>query len=91
MMKKIFKVVFAALLGWLFAGGIDLDDIAFRRNVRKLKGEKWFKELSGNGLYYERIYHNPELQAYVNQKGRVERILADSRERERFVSMIVQN
>lgn len=82
------KVVAAVILGLIFSGGIDLDDIKFRRSIIRLKKEKWFKELSDDGCYYESIYKNEEFKNYVTKNGMVEKVIHDLEERERFLSFI---
>jgi hypothetical protein len=87
-MKNFFKFRGAFVLGLLFSGAVDLDDLKFRRNIGKLKKEKWFKELSDNGRFYESIYQNEALKEYLTQKGIVERILHDKDEKEQFLRFI---
>ena len=87
-MKNLFKVIAAVILGLLFSGGIDLDDLKFKRNIRKLKKEKWFKELCDDGRYYESIFQNEELKDYLTGERIVEKILHTKEEKERFLSFI---
>ena len=87
-MKNAGKVILSIILGWLFSGGIDLDDITFQRNIRKLKKEKWFKKLSDDGYYYENIYHNPNLKGNITKKGIVNKIIQDQEERDYFLKLI---
>lgn len=87
-MRNFFKVVAAVILGLLFSGGIDLDDIKFHRSIRRLKKEKWFKELSDDGRYYESIYQNEEFKNYITKNGIVEKVIHDFDERERLLSFI---
>lgn len=87
-MRNFFKVIVAFLLGLFLSGAVDLDDLKFRRNIRKLKKEQWFKEFSDNGRYYESIYQNQALKNYLTQKGIVQRILQDKDERETFLGFI---
>lgn len=69
-------------------GGIDLDDIKFRKNIKKLNRESWFRELSDNGIYYEKIYQNQEFQNYLCQDNIVEKVINDEKERSYLISMI---
>ncbi|KIL50609.1 hypothetical protein KP78_06100 [Jeotgalibacillus soli] len=69
-------------------GGIDLDDIKFRKNIKKLKRESWFRELSDNGIYYEKIYQNQEFQYYLRQDNIVEKVINDEKERSYLISLI---
>ena len=87
-MRNFFKLIGAFLLGLFLSGAVELDDLKFRRNIRKLKKEQWFKEFSDNGRYYESIYQNPALKDYLTQKGIIERILQDKDEKEKFLSFI---
>jgi hypothetical protein len=87
-MKNFFKFIAAFILGLLFSGGLDMDDIKFQRNIRKLKKEKWFKDMSDNGRYYESIYHNQELKNYLITNGITDKIINNKEERERFLSFI---
>jgi hypothetical protein len=87
-MKNFFKVIAAVILGLLFSGGIDLDDLKFKRSIRKLKKEKWFKELCDDGRYYESIFQNEELKDYLTGERIVEKILHNKEEKERFLSFI---
>ncbi|MEH7883912.1 hypothetical protein V7654_06260 [Bacillus sp. JJ1609] len=87
-MKNFLKVIVAVILGLLFSGGIDLDDLKFKRNIRKLKKEKWFKELCADGRYFESIYQNEELKDYLTGERIVEKILHNKEEKESFISFI---
>ncbi len=87
-LKLIFGIVFSIILGFIFSGGFDLDDIKFSRNIRKLKKERWFKELSDNGFYYEKIYQNQKVQDYLCQDNIVEKIRNNEQERNYFLSLI---
>lgn len=91
-MKNFFKLIFgfiiSLILGLLFMGGIDLDDIKFRKNIKKLKRESWFRELSDNGIYYEKIYQNQEFQNYLCQDNIVEKVINDEKERSYLISLI---
>lgn len=87
-MKNFFKVIAAVVVGLLFSGGIDLDDLKFKKNIRKLKKEKWFKELCDDGRYYESIFQNEELKDYLTEERIVEKILHNKEEKERFLSLI---
>ncbi|MCA1031269.1 hypothetical protein LCL95_09555 [Bacillus timonensis] len=86
--KSIFGVMASIFLGLLFMGGLDIDDIKFSRNIRKLKKESWFKELSDNGYYYEKIYQNPRIREYLRQDHIVEKIIRNEHERTYFISLI---
>ncbi|MEH7444164.1 hypothetical protein V7201_17770 [Bacillus sp. JJ1122] len=87
-MKNFFKVIAAVILGLLFSGGIDLEDLKFKKNIRKLKKEKWFKELCDDGRYYESIFQNEGLKDYLTEERIVEKILHNKEEKERFLSFI---
>ncbi|WP_041086186.1 hypothetical protein [Jeotgalibacillus soli] len=91
-MKNFFRLIFgfiiSLILGLLFMGGIDLDDIKFRKNIKKLKRESWFRELSDNGIYYEKIYQNQEFQYYLRQDNIVEKVINDEKERSYLISLI---
>lgn len=69
-------------------GGLDIDDIRFHKNIRKLKKEGWFKELSDNANYYERIFHNEVVREYLLQDNIVEKIKKDEQERNNLISLI---
>jgi hypothetical protein len=86
--KLIFGFIISLILGLLFMGGIDLDDIKFRKNIKKLKRESWFRELSNNGIYYEKIYQNQEFQNYLCQDNIVEKVINDEIERIYLISLI---
>jgi hypothetical protein len=91
-MKNFFKLLFgfvlSLILGLLFMGGIDLDDIKFRKNIRRLKRESWFRELSDNWIYYEKIYQNQEFQNYLCQDNIVEKVMNDEKEKSYLLSLI---
>ncbi|KPL61007.1 hypothetical protein [Rossellomorea vietnamensis] len=87
--KIIFGTIGSVILGLLFmGGGLDLDDIRFQRNIRKLKKEGWFKELSDNGLYYERIFHNEAVREYLLQDNIVVKVKNNEQERNHLISLI---
>lgn len=86
--KSVFAVAASILLGLLFGGGIDLDDIKFQRNIRKLKKEAWFRKLESDGLYYERIYQNPKVREYLLQDKVVDRITKNENEKEHLIQLI---
>jgi hypothetical protein len=86
--KLLFGLVLSLILGLLFMGGIDLDDIKFRKNIRRLKRESWFRELSDNGIYYEKIYQNQEFQNYLCQDNIVEKVMNDEKEKSYLLSLI---
>jgi hypothetical protein len=87
-MKKVFGVILSFILGLLFLGGLDLDDLKFKNNIRKLKRLSWFKELSDNGRYYEKIYQNQTFREYLCQDDIVEKIINDEQERTYCISLI---
>ncbi|WGG44626.1 hypothetical protein [Rossellomorea sp. DA94] len=86
--KIIFGTIGSVILGFLFMGGLDLDDIKFQKNIRKLKKEGWFKELSDNGMYYERIFHNESVREYLLQENIVVKLKNDEEERYKLISLI---
>lgn len=86
--KVIFGTIGSVILGLIFMGGLDLDDIRFQRNLRKLKKESWFKELSDNGWYYERIFQNEVVREYLLQDKIVEKLKNDVQERNYLISII---
>jgi hypothetical protein len=86
--KLIFGFIGSVILGLLFMGGLDMDDIKFSRNIRKLRRENWFKELTDNGIYYERIYQNQKFREYLCQDKIVEKIINDEQERNYLISLI---
>lgn len=86
--KLIFGTVGSVILGFVFMGAIDLDDIKLQKNIRKLKKERWFKELSDNGMYYERIYQNEAVREYLLQDNIVEKIKNNEQERIYLISLI---
>lgn len=69
-------------------GGLDLDEIKFQKNIRMLKKEVWFKELSDNAIYYERIFHNEVVREYLLQDNIVVKIKNDEQERYKLISLI---
>ncbi|UTE76719.1 hypothetical protein [Rossellomorea sp. KS-H15a] len=86
--KIILGTIGSVILGLLFMGGLDLDDIRFQKNIRKLKKEGWFKELSDNGMYYERIFHNEAVREYLLQENIVVKINNDEGKRNKLISLI---
>ena len=86
--KIILGTIGSVILGFLFMGGLDLDDIRFQKNIRKLKKEGWFKELSDNGMYYERIFHNEAVREYLLQENIVVKIKNDGEEKYKLISLI---
>ncbi|PFG05309.1 hypothetical protein [Bacillus sp. es.034] len=86
--KIILGTIGSVILGIIFMGGLDLDDIRFQKNIRKLKKEGWFKELSDNGMYYERIFHNEAVREYLLQDNIVVKIKNDGEERYKLISLI---
>lgn len=89
MVKIILGTIGSVILGLLFmGGGLDVDDIRFQKNIRKLKKEAWFKELSDNAIYYERIFHNEVVREYLLQDNIVGKIKNDEQERYKLISLI---
>ncbi|MEH7180160.1 hypothetical protein [Neobacillus vireti] len=86
--KLIVGFIGSVILGLLFMGGLDMDDIRFSRNIRKLKRESWFRELADNGRYYEKIYQNQKFREYLCQDKIVEKIINDEQERTYLISLI---
>ncbi|WP_061809445.1 hypothetical protein [Rossellomorea vietnamensis] len=86
--KIILGTIGSVILVLLFMGGLDLDDIRFQKNIRKLKKEGWFKELSDNGMYYERIFHNEAVREYLLQENIVVKINNDEGKRNKLISLI---
>ncbi|KIL51557.1 hypothetical protein KP77_10690 [Jeotgalibacillus alimentarius] len=91
-MLKVIKLsaglVASIVLGLIFGGGIDLDDIKFRKNMKRLKKEPWFKKIEQDGLYYEKIYQNEALKEYLFQDDIVNRILEDEKEKDQLIKLI---
>lgn len=91
-MKKIIKTIFylflSFILGVLFLGSVDLYDIRFKSNIRRLKKEVWFKNLNDSAVYYEKIYQNQKLKDYLSQDNIVKKILEDEQEKEYLISLI---
>ncbi|MBM7662821.1 hypothetical protein JOC85_003632 [Bacillus mesophilus] len=88
MIKMIVGFIVSVFLGLLFMGGLDIEDIKFSRNIRKLKKESWFKELSDNGIYYEKIYQNPKVREYLCQEHIVEKVINNEQERTYLISLL---
>ncbi|RBW68261.1 hypothetical protein [Bacillus taeanensis] len=68
--------------------GMSPDEIQFKRNVKKLKNENWFKEKYDDALYYERIFQDADIRNYLTQKGIVKKLRNDKKEKEHFLSII---
>ncbi|RIW34634.1 hypothetical protein D3H55_08960 [Bacillus salacetis] len=90
--QSILETGIGLLLGLLFIGSAyGPDDYRFGKTIRRLKKENWFKQLSDNGYYFEKIYHNPETREFLLQENIVERLKENEREREYFVSLIKES
>ncbi|WP_349408773.1 hypothetical protein [Pseudalkalibacillus sp. SCS-8] len=89
-LKLIGGTVVSVILGFVFNGGLDLEDLKFQRSIRKLRKESWFKELSDNGWYYERIYHNEAVREYLLQDNIVEKIKKDEQHQRYLKSLIME-
>jgi hypothetical protein len=68
--------------------GLDPSEMTFKRNIKRLRKEEWFKKLSDDARYYENIYLNPVLKDYINKEGTLERIFQNEREKQYFISKI---
>ncbi|WP_227395935.1 hypothetical protein [Jeotgalibacillus aurantiacus] len=89
--KMTLGIVASVILGFIFMGGLDLDDITFRRNIMRLKREEWFKKIIKSGYHYNEIYDNPKVREYLLQENIVSKIKNNEKEREYFQLMISKN
>jgi hypothetical protein len=87
--KTVLGLIVSIILGLLMGGVFDLEDLKVKRNI-KLKKESWFRELSENGIYYERINNSHEIHDYLLQENIIEKIRKDENEKSHLISLIKQ-
>jgi hypothetical protein len=87
--KTVLGLIVSIILGLLMGGVFDLEYLKVKRNI-KLKKESWFRELSENGIYYERINNSHEIHDYLLQENIVEKVRKDENEKSHLISLIKQ-
>ncbi|MFU8692711.1 hypothetical protein ACNA6I_23135 (plasmid) [Rossellomorea sp. FS2] len=87
-LKVFFGTIASVLLGILFLGAIDLDDIKYKKNINKLKKENWFKELADNGVYYSKFHDDPVVREFLMKENIVKDMKEDERKREEFEKLL---
>jgi hypothetical protein len=70
--------------------GLSPDEIDFKRNLKTLSNEDWFKEFYNDARHFDKI-NSPKIREYLTKDGITEILKQDNNEREEFIKLLNKN